>query len=496
MSVRRVLEAAGLVTAVVLASAVPAAAQSGQLPLRSIRGTVFDSLLSQRRLAGAEVFLEGLDRRAYTDSLGAFVFEALPQGPYRIGFGHESLDSLGATGVRWMVQLGPEDAVVELATPAERSLLERRCRASLPDELGVVTGVVEDADRRARAAGARVELEWTTTTLSSSAGLRVASEVERRSAITDDAGVFVLCGVPIGTPLLMRVEAGSRGGAALVLDLGERRFAVQRVVIGRTPEGSKALPLTGVVRRPDGVLVAEASVELLGLAHSARTDSDGRFVLPLARPGTVTVEVRAIGFEPQRRIVGVSADGAAPLTVTLRPVAQQLAELTATADAVGFLRRRGSHPYGTFLTRDDIARLNPERTEDALRLATGANFPAGRGVPQMELLPGGRCVPTVFVDGRPVDEVVIGSGDVQLPSSPALGLEALARPSSEDPGKPGYRYPLRVAPEDVYGIEVYDRRARVPPELAGRVFMDADRFLRTVHCGVFIWTRAAMARMR
>lgn len=68
-----------LVAILMLATTDAAEAQNG-----AVQGTVFAVGDSSRLIAGAEVYLDPIDRAVRTDSLGAFRFASVPPGDYRL----------------------------------------------------------------------------------------------------------------------------------------------------------------------------------------------------------------------------------------------------------------------------------------------------------------------------------------------------------------------------------------------------------------------------
>lgn len=465
----------------------PAAATAQTSPSVTLRGIVFDSLVTSAPLRGAEVFLDGTPFRTTTDSLGRFTIDSLAPGTYEIGVGHVSLDSLGFASVRRRVVLREGVTTVRLGPPSDRTLFRQACTASADGaDTGLLMGLVRRAADGAPAAGADVRAEWTISSLAFGRQGAITARPATVAARADTGGRYRLCGVPTDVAVVVTASVDSSVSGAVRVDLRGRFFAVQQLDVAPPAAGARAVLVAGDVRRTDGAPIPEAIVRVIGEARDTKTNAAGRYTLALSRAGTVTLEGRAIGFEPQRVVVTAREGIATPQSIALTPLAPQLEDLHVIADDIGFYRRRARGTQGIFITPEDIRRLKPERTEDAIRLLTKASFPAGFSVPQMELLRGGRCVPIIFIDGRPLDEVPVGSSP-ELPSATSTGLEALARPSSESPGK-AYRYPLWMAPSDVRGIEVYDKLRGIPPELATQVLMDPYEFLQTVKCAVFIWT--------
>lgn len=167
----------------------------------TIRGTVADRLLGDA-LTGATVYLSGTDRETVTDPAGRYAFTRLPPGLYSVAFVHPWLDRLGVHTPALRVEVGAgAEAVVDLETPEEGELLARLCPELPAGETGwgVLLGTVDGRIEEGPPDGAEVEVGW-------SAGERGA---EAR-AVTLDATTgphFVVCGVPRGRELVVRVDA-------------------------------------------------------------------------------------------------------------------------------------------------------------------------------------------------------------------------------------------------------------------------------------------------
>jgi hypothetical protein len=108
-------------------------------------------------------------------------------------------------------------------------------------------------------------------------------------------------------------------------------------------------------------------------------DSGGRFLLKGTDPRDTILVARRIGYVPTRVVIS-AASSAVSIdvgTVRLRPIATELDRNAVEAEHVriqpnlaDFYERKvkGS---GTFITRDDIERLNPRKTSQVLQQARG-----------------------------------------------------------------------------------------------------------------------------
>ena len=90
MTCRRIVAALTCVLAVPLIGQATGAGRRG-----SISGVVFDSLVTNAPLAGAEITIDGTELSALTDVRGRFRIDGAPTGRAVVRFYHTTLDSLG-----------------------------------------------------------------------------------------------------------------------------------------------------------------------------------------------------------------------------------------------------------------------------------------------------------------------------------------------------------------------------------------------------------------
>lgn len=499
----RVVVASILLT---ICSAVQSAAQQPRTAV--LRGVVYDSLLTSAPLRNAEVFLDGTELSSTTDSTGRFVFENLAPGTYSVGVGHPALDSLGFASVRRRVVLNDGETLIQLGPPSDRALFRASC-ADGGEDVGLLMGSVRRAENGAPVGNAEVRAEWAVSSLVLGRTKALEAQTASVAVRSDASGRYLLCGVPSDVAVAVRATDGASASGHVRVDLRGRTFAPQQLEIGSAADTLRVVLVTGTIRGRDGAPIPDATVRVIGEPVHTTSNADGRYTLVLPRAGTVTLEARAIGFDPVR-VVATARPGTPTLQLfTPQPSVQQLADLDVIADETGFNRRRTTHPRGIYITPAQIRQLKPERTEDAIRRASKALFPAGFAVPQILLLRGGRCVPTIFIDGvrfrggvDPASATVVGQTYGVEPTrvldstaafpNPALDpinfIYPLGGPRAAPNRSPVYRYSLPVDPEDVRGVEIYDRSSGIPPELAAQVTLDSGTLLRNLSCGVFIWT--------
>jgi len=448
MTLRNVL---GPVVCLALAGPAGLAAQTPRQasPFAAVRGYVFDSLLTTGTLPGASVSLSGPTNRTITaDQRGRFFSDSLAPGRYTIAFTHHRWEEIGYI---------PPDRTVDLragvvtnlflSSTAGDEIARRVCPGAGAEAGGAVLGGLLDVTTSRPIAGGEVRVEWSERVVSRELGL--TSYVKFAKGTTDSLGRYAICGVPTDVAMLFRARVNGIDGAPLELDLKGRILAIRTLSFDRTrgqvdsvagPRGTAQLK--GTVRAVDGSPLNEAQVLVLGLDDGARTTATGAFQLDSLPGGSHTVEIRAIGFGRQRQLVNLRPGQAAEIDVRLTRVAVVLPEVTVTAPArtAEFDQRRTSMAgAGHFMTRDDIARRNPLRTEELFRVVPGFSIePSGgfefRVVSTRGTGTSGRCSPEFYVDG------------VKIVVDPQTGGG------------------LPVTPGEIYGIESYSGSASTPAQ--------------------------------
>ncbi len=180
-------------------------------------GTVVDSTRRGSPLERAQVTLAGTSYSAVTDAAGQFQITAPVEGSYGATFTHPRTDSLGATLDPVPVNLvRGARTTVTLAVPPESSIVARLCPGLTPGQR-VIVGVVRSVDGGPPPDSTEVRASW--QEVGGSAAALQAHEW-RLKALTDGAGRYALCGVP-----MRRVEivatGGDRRSAGVILDFHE-----------------------------------------------------------------------------------------------------------------------------------------------------------------------------------------------------------------------------------------------------------------------------------
>ena len=187
----------------------------------------------------------------------------------------------------------------------------------------------------------------------------------------------------------------------------------------------------------------------------AESDDVGQFAMSKVAAGPLWLRLRRIGYRPESLLVTVVAGQTIEPTVTMTPIAQNLAAVKVvgrrdvSGPMAGFYKRMQSGS-GRFFTQADIERRNPNTMTDLLRTIPGLRIET-RGFDNKVRIRGSRCSPLIWLDGQ--------------------GLFAA-------------EFDLDgVNPRTFEGIEVYSGPASVPMEFQGNARMSSS-------CGtIILWSR-------
>lgn len=449
-----------------------------------IGGIVYDSLfgapVSQAwvQLIAADSG-ESFSRTVATDERGEYLIRDIPRGRYTIGFFHPKLDSLGLAPAA--LPLSVTDATAlrrDLAIPSAPRIREALCGPVSANRAGgILMGIVRDASTGTPISGATVSGEWTEFVIGKN---QVERRTPRTSVVTGENGWFAICHVPSPGTVVLLASRGRDSTDFVETQLVEDGFRRHELFLGSSQitaeaasvssvflDDSLALPprvthvgegrLRGIVRRGNsGRPLAGAMVELVN-GPQTRTNELGEWEITNAPTGTRRVEVRAVGFYPERQTINV-IDGAAPLDVSLATLRSVLDTVKISARYQRYSVRqeftqRAKSGVGRYLTAEYIAKRNPLFVTDLFLnipglWVDGVGGTGDTGI-QMRGLFSERCSPTIVINGFPI------------PGLFAADINGALYPS------------------DVIGIEIY-RAGTVPPQV----------LIDNMNCGaIVIWTK-------
>jgi len=458
------------------AGATQAAAQQASPSPGAVRGIVYDSLTHQV-LRGATVQIlsatddsdSAFSRFATTDELGAYRLDSIPSGEYMVGFFHPALDSLGLdlTPRAVLVQQG-NTARIDLGIPSHKGAIEMLCgKAGATDTSALIVGFVRDATT-ARPANAKVLLQWRELVIGRGT---IQQEGQQLETSTRSDGWYALCNVPVNALMELRAVSQSDTTGAIAANLVAQHLSRRDLYVGPTtrvprPASDSAFinrltdtpsemwsgpaRLTGEVHDPNGRPVPHARVSVVGGATEAMTNENGEFTLVDLPSGSQTLNVRALGFVPERETVHLllgDSQNSAALTLTTLKAMLDTIRVTASrvfdADVNGFQARKRAG-IGRFVDRAAIDRRQPTNPSDVLHMIPGVEVLSagvgffGKVVAMRSPFGGGMCHPDLYVDG-----VYFRSGTAELDDL--------------------------VLPDEIEGIEIYTRQSQAPMQFANRM---------------------------
>ena len=434
----------------------------GQGASLTVRVSSPDSMVSR---ANTRVTLDGSDYELLTDTQGRGRLAPILAGQYRLRAQTPLMDSLGVLSEPVDITVRPEDTrEVSVPLPGALALLRHMCGGSAGVASGAhVRGVVVDSTGMP-VADASVRLSWQRQIAVVSD--RVMWNDQTVSTQTDSVGLWQLCDVPREIGVLVRVQsAAGPGRASMHVALGAL-FASMRVVarpeVVRTSAGNArdaaiSISVMDSLSRP----VRDVSVLVTapnGATQRLRSDSGGRAFVSRVLPGTVTVDVRKVGFASGTVTAEVErGDNTIPI-VLLGASVPRLSAVRVVGDRpmnarhADFERRRERGDATASISAEEIDRRRPVSTWQVL-----ARMPSLLVVDSLG---------AVYARSSRMSSIVCW---------PRVAIDGLIQPQRPN-------LALLPPPSEVLGIEVFAGSARLPLEFGGE---GEQRY-----CGLIaIWTK-------
>lgn len=383
----------------VLALAAAPASALAQARNGAVRGTLHDSLRTNAPLAGVDVVLLGANRRVTTDAAGRFEFTGIPLGPATVAFAAPWLDSLALPPLQATVEVTSDRAVsVMLATPSRRAYQLAVCGATLADNEGILLGELRGPDSEVLA-GIPVGAKWYETRIG-------AGQLERvvRASLdsTNAAGFYSLCGVPTDAEVALVAATDSIASGDIVLGLNGAPVARRDLTVA---PAAMTVRVRGRLLGADSAGLANAIVALSGdSSRTARTDADGRFVMPAVPRRSSQLVARALGFVPSLLAIDPVGDELELEDFTLQKVPYDLSTVTVTGEAMtanqlqfNVRRDRG---IGFFISDSALAKIPVVNSNVISSMIPRTGITQTRQGPMIQLRRGsGFCRPRFFIDG-------------------------------------------------------------------------------------------------
>ena len=416
----------------------------------SVSGLVADSA-SGKSLANARVVLLGTAASATTDGAGRFLLTGIVPGEYVLEAHTAALDSIG-TAPQTRLVAAEGTPLVTVLVPSSASIVNALCGKRLGPSAagpGIVVGTARIADVTAAPSGLKVLAAWTDPRDQSRKYL---------DALTSAAGNYRLCGVPVGTVLVVTASSDRGSAPATTLQLADAvRVARTELVID--PQIVASAEFAGLVMDSLGAPVADAEVVIPALHKSLLSDTKGAFRLRDIAPGTYQVIVRKIGWGPLDVALTFGANATVEHRVILTRVSV-LEQVTVTAAGGEPWRREFEDNrklgLGRFFTREDLAKREGQTMSalmsgiPAAGIATGfggrfwlTNRRANRGTPfrpdTTDRLLGAQpgCFAQVYLDELPIFLARPGEQLFDLNTIPLSSIESIEyyEGPAQTPGK-------------------------------------------------------------
>jgi hypothetical protein len=316
----------------------------------SVSGIVADSA-SGKSLANARVVLLGTAASATTDGSGRFTLRGVVPGEYMLEAHTAALDSIG-TAPQTRVVAADGMPLVTVLVPSSTSIVNALCGKRLGPSAagpGIILGTARIAGVTAAPSRLKVLAAWTDPRDNSRKYL---------DALTGVTGNYRLCGVPVGTVLVVSASSDQGSALATTLQLTEA-VRVARTELVLDPQSVASAEFAGLVMDSTGAPIAEAEVVIPALHKSLLSDAKGSFRLRDIAPGTHQVIVRKIGWGPldvaltfganetvEHRVILTRVSVLEQVTVTAKPNLPWMRDFEDS-------RKLG---LGHFWTRDDLAK--------------------------------------------------------------------------------------------------------------------------------------------
>lgn len=440
----------------------------------AISGTVYDSLNAEP-MADVEVRLDGTDYATRTNDVGEFRLAQLPGGgQYRVRYVHPRLNRRAYSSRDAVVS--PQSGIVSeahMTVPSAESLFGQVCPAEIGGQPTMIAGSIIDAESGLPMPNALVYASWEET----------EGVVRRIDSRADEAGAYVICGVPAGVPIAVVADFLVNESLRTLVTAEVGEVEVWDFLVGPTQE----VELRGVVT--DAVTeqpIRDALVTLVGTNQLVQTNSRGEFSFEGLDPGEYGIKVSHIAYGTEDEEIVLQPGALSTADIQLNSTAIDLPALTVTVEAeelqigyfeTDFLDRRDRlqrQGLGAFIGYEEIKLINPTAVSDIVRAIVPTAYMTGDGVLVIRSNDPG-AGPSQITTGTEGNEVTL-----TVDADRSCGVRG---PVIYIDGIPfrggGENIDRMVNPSLVRAVEVYRRASEIPAE-----FLDSQS-----ECGVIaLWT--------
>ena len=254
------------------------------------------------------------------------------------------------------------------------------------------------------------------------------------------------------------------------------RIALSNARLTRAPQPRSGLD--GTVSDTLGNFLEDVQVGLVGTPNYTVTDARGAFHLPQVKPGSYTLSMRRLGYDPLTMTFVILEGTPMSVDFELTTLAVRIAPLNIKAErispklrAVGFesrLRSSGAPP-SHFVTRAEIEKQHIQSITNIIDKMGGRARACND--------------PAVFMDGLPYQTFSDFGGATIGRSTGAVG--ATATPARSPVPTSTKNSPLdQILIHNIEGLEIYTNSSETPAQ-----FKEGPGNQQNNKCVVVVWTR-------
>ncbi len=234
---------------------------------------------------------------------------------------------------------GAAAATASLTVPSFATLWQHTCPdvPAPPSSEGFIYGRVRGANG---ADATSVTISWRAL---SRDGAHTADM--RRTATVGRDGTYALCAIPDQQPVTISASDTATSTVPVTLRIGDERIARRDITLPTVGAIDQALTdastmppvallrrgagatLTGMVKDSTGRPLEDARITISGVGGEWRTNYGGAFVARGIPAGTRVAESRALGFEPEQRVIDLTSADSSHLDLSMSRLITKLSTI-------------------------------------------------------------------------------------------------------------------------------------------------------------------------